>query len=153
MDADVIISNIEKIYKNQLHDEVTKTLKKEMHYYGEELESEIRNEWDSYLNSYSPKLYQRTGRTMASIKYIGLTGDIEYGMEALVKYGSNAMDTYTNSYRIPFQAIDEGWEHKSKTKGEKRIKRYHYYGGRPMTENIKSNVERILPSYITLEMG
>ena len=43
MNADVIISNIEKIYKDKLHDEVTKTLKKEMHKYGEELEN-----WKNY---------------------------------------------------------------------------------------------------------
>lgn len=148
MSLDGVLKAIQRDFEARLTVAVNTELKMEMEKYGRLLEKQIKSEWESYLNSYTPTVYKRTGATSGSIKYSGTQGTAQSGMTATVNYGSQAYDRYTKSYRIPFEAIDKGWSY-----NPSGTYRYHYYEGSNMTSKIIANVESRLPNYIKLEMN
>lgn len=144
---DGILEGIRQRYEAELNRAAEKELTREMKKYGKKLENTIKKEWQGYLNSYSPVRYKRTGNTLESIHYSGnVGGTLASGMVTSVSYGSMATDRYSKSYRIPFKAIDEGWN------SGPRPYRYAYYEGYGLTDKIMSEFEGQLPSYINLTM-
>ena len=143
---DGILEGIRQRYEAELNRAAEQELKREMKKYGKRLERVIKQEWQGYLNSYSPKVYKRTGNTMNSIQYNGsVAGTLASGMVTAVSYGNMAEETYHGGSRIPFQAIDKGWFFAPAPE------RYGYYEGYDVTGNIMDKMSD-LPSYINLIM-
>ena len=61
--TNAIVREIKKEVDKQLKDEMKKTVV----LYAEMFNEAILREWDSYMDSYTPKMYDRTGMTRAGI--------------------------------------------------------------------------------------
>lgn len=105
-------------FKHEIKEELFKEQKKIMNKELDKLLKIIRVSWQSYLSSYTPKVYERTGRTMAGI----VKGDIRINglsLEGRVNV-SHVNERNINTYNV----MSEGWNN-----GLGRIHRFDYYGG------------------------
>lgn len=149
------LSQVMRTIKNDLEDEILDEYQKVTVLYAEIFHEAIIREWDSYLRSYQPKVYQRTGNTRAGIVVdpmpdIKADGTVVAKVDFLDDY-MYQYDTNKETMRHVFIAMNDGWGDQSLTKGDPYY-RYKGFEGIHILEKVEEEIRRLLPSYIKLEV-
>lgn len=148
-------NSIARELKKALEEEIGDELKKTTVLYAEIFQEAILRQWESYLNSYSPKMYNRTGMTSAGIIVDSRPKvNIDKTIEASVQFLDSYMYQYesiSGGRRHVFMAMNDGWGDKSLSDGDYG---YRYYGfeGIHILEAVERELKAILPPYINLEI-
>lgn len=149
--TNAIVREIKKEVDKQLKDEMKKTVV----LYAEMFNEAILREWDSYMDSYTPKMYDRTGMTRAGIivddmPQIKFDGTIEASVQFVDAFMHN-YDTLSGGERHVFIAMNDGWGNKSLRQGDTGY-RYRGFDGLNILEKVEQEIKNQLPPYIKLEI-
>lgn len=139
-----------RAYKEELEEAIVIEQRSELEKYGKILQSAILRVWDNYMNSYTPVVYKRTGRTRQGIILdknvkVGANGKLEIAVQFLDSY-MDRYETITGEKRNTFLAIDEGW-----VIDTDKPYNYGYASGQDLTGQIRDTIESLLPDYIHFE--
>lgn len=155
MDFDAWTKAIAREIKKEAEKEIKEEFKKTVVIYAEMFHEAILREWDSYMDSYTPKMYERTGMTRAGI-VIDDTPNIKFDgtIEASVEFVDAFMHNYDNlagRERHVFIAMNDGWGNKSLRQGDTGY-RYRGFDGLNILEKVEQEIKKHLPPYIKLEI-
>ena len=144
-------NQILKALKVEIDRELQKETTKDLQKIGSELNRAILQGWDSYLHSYTPKQYVRTGKTRAGIQ---LDKNIKVNADKSLEISVQFVDSYMMRYdfahggakRNVFMAMNEGWGSGS------GIYRFDYSPPLDILSKVEKEIEHMLPSNIKLKI-
>jgi len=149
------INAIAREIKREAEKEINKEFKKTVVIYAEMFNEAIHREWDTYLSSYAPKVYDRTGMTSAGILVddtpkVNSDGTVQASVE-FVDVFMKRTDVLNNRPRHVFMAMNDGWGNKSLREGDVGY-RYLGFEGLHILEKVEKEIKALLPDYINLEI-
>lgn len=149
------INSIVKEVKREAEKEIGEEFKKVVVLYAEMFHEAVIREWDSYMDGYSPKMYERTGMTRAGIMVdstpkIKIDGTIEASVEFIDAFMQN-YDTLSGGTRHVFKSMNDGWGNKNLRQGDTGY-RFRGFDGLHILESVEQEIKSQLPSYIKLEV-
>lgn len=155
MDFNSWTKAIAREVKKEAEKEIKDEFKQMVVLYAEMFNEAILREWDSYMASYTPKEYERTGMTRAGIivddmPKIKFDGTVEASVEFVDAFMHN-YESISGGERHVFIAMNDGWGNKSLRQGDTGY-RYKGFDGIHILEKVEREIKSQLPPYIKLEI-
>lgn len=145
--------NIDKLSESAVAD-LEKQVKKQMEEEIFQLYIQTTIEWNNYLESYTPKMYERTGDTERGIVLNPtLRRDAQGNLIMSVEFLDELMyddEVLTGQPRHKYMAINNGWDLKEEAAGKPKDRFHYYEDGYGQLENTIDEYLRSKPEWLKL---